>query len=101
MRRAAAREQTQLEKTSSVWKRDSTLPESVIEGVRKSNYTRSVRFKYLKELSRLQFEAGGAKTYDGVNQHQFGRTKVGATFQRQAWRRRWEWCTYCEAYDQA
>jgi hypothetical protein len=98
MRRAATRERTQPgpEKTSSVWKRESTLPASVIASVKKLNYTRSVRFAVLKELSRLQFEAGGAETYDGVNRHRFGRTKVEGTYQRQAWRRRWEWCTFYE-----
>jgi hypothetical protein len=84
--------------TSSIWKKNSTLPTSVVESIKKLNYTRSVRFTVLKELSRLQCDAGGAETYDGVNLHRFGRIAVEKSHQRQAWRRRWEWCAYYEGY---
>jgi hypothetical protein len=84
---------------SSIWKRNSTVPALVVEEIRQVNYTRSVRFRFLTELSRLQCDADGADTYDGVHQHQFGRVAVSKLYQRQAWRRRWEWTTYLEKYD--
>jgi hypothetical protein len=64
----------------------------------KLNYTRSVRFRVLTELSRLQCDADGADTYDGVHQHRFGRVAVNKLHQRQAWKRRWEWITYLESW---
>jgi hypothetical protein len=70
----------------------------VVDSIKKLNYTRSVRFTVLKELSRLQCDAGGAATYDGVNLHRFGRIAVEKSHQRQAWRRRWEWCAFYEGY---
>jgi hypothetical protein len=94
-----AAEQGSLPEASSVlWKKNSTLPEAVLEGIRKQNYTRSVRFRVLTELSRLQCDADGADTYDGVHQHRFGRVAVNKLHQRQAWRRRWEWITYLESW---
>jgi hypothetical protein len=100
MARGTCSASTHPESTSD-WKKKSALPTSVVDSIRKLNYTRSVRFKVLKELSRLQCDAGGATTYDGVNPHQFHRIAVDKSHQRQAWRRRWEWCTFCEDYDRA
>jgi hypothetical protein len=39
----------------------------VVDSIRKLNYTRSVRFAVLKELSRLQCDAGGAATSNDGN----------------------------------
>jgi hypothetical protein len=93
-KKAAAKVKYDSELASELWIQHSTLPASVLKSIGELNYTRSLRFTVLKELSRLQCEARGAETYDGVNRHRVHRTRVEKAYQRQAWRRRWEWCMY-------